>query len=263
MNDIRKFLRLAKPESYFNFTDFVIGYLIVIPMSAYQEHLDSLLWIFLSFSALLYSGIYIINDLIDLPRDRQHPVKRHRPIASKSIKPAVALVIAIVLMVAGLVTGYLINPTVFFFEIAFVFVNLLYSLVLNRIAYLDLIGCTITHPLRTVFAICAYGQLQPSHWPILTGITIIWLGYNILKRHQELVDVGDSVRLSLKKHSTRILVYSGIGCCPILIALFFLANSLLYLILIAIGNVYYISLLVAYLRGGKKIKKAIDYMLAN
>ncbi|MDQ2895924.1 MAG: UbiA family prenyltransferase, partial [Actinomycetota bacterium] len=51
---------------------------------------------------LLSSGAYLLNDLRDAPEDRRHPVKRHRPIASRAITPGPALGVAVALLAAGL-----------------------------------------------------------------------------------------------------------------------------------------------------------------
>ena len=66
------------------------------------------MWEFLTRSAaafvlfsLVSSSIYLLNDVIDVERDRQHPTKRNRPIASGALSPAVALVTAFVSWWAG------------------------------------------------------------------------------------------------------------------------------------------------------------------
>jgi 4-hydroxybenzoate polyprenyltransferase len=46
---------------------------------------------------LISSAVYLINDLVDIEKDRQHPAKRHRPLASGQLKPSVALVAAVLI----------------------------------------------------------------------------------------------------------------------------------------------------------------------
>jgi 4-hydroxybenzoate polyprenyltransferase len=183
------------------FLDFVVGYLIVLPVTAYVTHLPMLVGIFVAFAIFLYSGLYILNDLIDLREDRRHPIKRERPLASGAVRPASASMIAILLIVLGLALGYWIGPVVLVFEGGFIFINLLYSIVLKHIPFLDLFGNTVTHPMRTMFAICVFGQLETRHWPIISAISIIWLLFVAQKRYKELGEEGSALRVSLRRYS--------------------------------------------------------------
>jgi len=263
MNRIRKYLRLAKPESYGTFFDFIVGYLIALPVSAYVGHLGTLLLIFVSFTVLVYPGIYIINDLIDLPRDRQHPVKKYRPIASGEIKRGVALLAVTAFLLLGFVLGFLISPTVLLFEILFVVINLLYSSLLKHIPYVDLFASTVTHPLRTIFAICVFGCIGVQYWTVLVSIACMWLVFNSLKRHRELTEVGTSLRASLRGYSKRSLIYITISCCLILLMLFFWCDSLILLLVVGVASAFSLALLLGYTKGRGRIEKILHYMLNN
>lgn len=58
---------------------------------------------------MVASAIYLINDLIDIEKDRAHPKKRHRPLASGALSPSVAVVAAILLLAIALPLGFLID----------------------------------------------------------------------------------------------------------------------------------------------------------
>ena len=51
---------------------------------------------------LLASGIYAVNDVLDAPEDRRHPVNRHRPVAAGALDPIAATGMGLWLMLAGL-----------------------------------------------------------------------------------------------------------------------------------------------------------------
>ena len=52
--------------------------------------------------SLLSSSVYLVNDVLDADKDRKHPTKRHRPIASGQLSPGVAVAVAILLIPASL-----------------------------------------------------------------------------------------------------------------------------------------------------------------
>ena len=55
------------------------------------------------------SGVYIMNDLMDIEKDREHPEKRNRPLPSGQLKPMVAVVAAFLLIVGSLIAGYFLS----------------------------------------------------------------------------------------------------------------------------------------------------------
>jgi len=262
-NRLLQFLRLLKPHRYIYFAEFLIGYFTVVPTAAFIADADMLLLIFISFNVLLYSGLYIVNDLIDLPRDRQHPVKKNRPIASGEIQPRTALVIAMLFILFGLLLGGWIAPAIIYFELSFLIVNLLYSTILKRIPYLDILGNAITHPLRVVFAICVFGQLKTQHWPIIVGIYIISVMLCSLKRYKELVEGGGRFRLSLRRYSRKWLIYLMVSCYPILFSLLFFARSKFVLFVVAGGTFLCLSLFLGYMTSKEPVKRMVDHILAS
>jgi len=254
------FLRLTKAPRSVTFLDFVVGYLVALPVADYVLHLPMLIAIFVAFAILLYSGLYILNDLIDLREDRRHPIRRERLVASGRIHPASAGTIAILLIVLGLALGYLISPVVLVFETVFIFINLLYSIVLKRIPFLDLFGNTITHPMRTIFAICVFGQLEPRHWPIISGISIIWLLFTAQKRYKELIEESSASSGPLRRYSRGGLLALMISGCPVLLSLIFFADSGRDVALIATGSVIYLIVLIGFAPSKGRVRRLLDYI---
>src|SRR6476646_10299644 len=64
---------------------------------------------FLLFS-LVSSSVYLLNDVLDVEKDRKHPTKSKRPIASGALSPRTAVATAVVLMPVCLVASYLLSP---------------------------------------------------------------------------------------------------------------------------------------------------------
>jgi len=88
---------------------------------------------------LLSSTVYLVNDLVDLDRDRAHPVKRRRPLASGALSPAAAKGLAGVLGVVALAGAAALGlgPAFVGTAAAYLALNLLYSLALKKVAFID------------------------------------------------------------------------------------------------------------------------------
>src|SRR3989344_3928036 len=85
----------------------------------------------------LSSATYYINDVFDIERDKQHPFKKRRPIASGLIPPGVAIAIAIILITILLPLSYNLNPSFFYAALGYLVLQLLYSAYFKSIILLD------------------------------------------------------------------------------------------------------------------------------
>lgn len=95
------------------------------------------LWTIVAFS-LVSSGVYSINDAIDYERDRKHPVKRRRPIATGDILPPAGFVFGLVLMAVGLGVGWrMVNLPVGICLASYLVLQVLYNGGLKRLIVVD------------------------------------------------------------------------------------------------------------------------------
>ena len=116
----------------------------------------------LSFCALS-SGAYLLNDLRDAPEDRRHPVKRHRPIASRAITPPRALAVAVALILAGLAVAVSVGPGLLAVAGAYMGLNFAYTGWLRRVAIADIAAIAGAFVLRAVAGGVA-AQIPISQW---------------------------------------------------------------------------------------------------
>ena len=123
---------------------------------------------------LLSSAAYLVNDVLDGPRDRLHPVKRLRPIASGALDRRIALGGAIVLSAGGLALGAVISAPFVLVELAYVSITLAYSLFLKRIAVIDLASVAAGYVLRAIAGGIATG-VAPSAWFLILAASGAWL----------------------------------------------------------------------------------------
>ncbi|NMB57482.1 UbiA prenyltransferase family protein [Candidatus Beckwithbacteria bacterium] len=93
-------------------------------------------WAFLIFS-LLASAVYILNDIIDAPQDRLHPIKKHRPIASNKLPIPVAIFAFISLILIVLFLSFSISFFFFFLVLVYLILQIAYTFWLKRINILD------------------------------------------------------------------------------------------------------------------------------
>ncbi len=96
------------------------------------------------------SAIYILNDIFDVEKDRMHPDKRSRPIASGALSMPVAAAMVVLLAVGALATSFALHSMLAYAVIAFLALNLLYTLVLKNVMILDVLAIAISFVLRGV-----------------------------------------------------------------------------------------------------------------
>ena len=103
--------------------------------------------LFFSFS-LIVSSTYILNDLMDIQSDQNHPTKKNRPIASGKLSKNKGVIIMIILFFTGNVTIFFLDQNLLFYSLSYVFFTLMYSLKLKYLKYADLINISILFLIR-------------------------------------------------------------------------------------------------------------------
>ena len=99
---------------------------------------NKVVWAFVSFN-LITSATYIINDILDAKTDRLHPTKKNRPIASGKLSVPVALVVAALFVLGSLAVAAELSSLFFFMVLAYLSIQILYSLGLKKIAIIDIL----------------------------------------------------------------------------------------------------------------------------
>jgi 4-hydroxybenzoate polyprenyltransferase len=134
------------------------------------------------------SAVYLVNDVFDREADRQHPIKRNRPIASGEVSVAAALLVAVVLVTAASAVAVWLGgwfPSVL---AAYVVLVVLYSAALKRAVFLDVLVVAAGFVLRVVGGAVAI-HVPVSRW-ILVVAYLLALYLALGKRRSELVLLG-------------------------------------------------------------------------
>lgn len=161
--------------------------------------------------SLASSGLYVFNDLLDVEEDRQHPRKKHRPIASGLVTPGVAKVYGVALILAGVLIG-LLEPGASAFWVGILLLahvaNVsLYTVWLKHHVIADVISLSLGFVLRVV-AGCAAAGLAPSTWLLNATLFLsMFLAFGKrLGERRSLGDAGSSAARQVQlKYSTALL----------------------------------------------------------
>jgi decaprenyl-phosphate phosphoribosyltransferase len=104
---------------------------------------------FICFS-LISSVVYIINDYRDREKDRQHPVKKNRPLASGKVSSQIAIVLMVLLLLVSLPWSFMLNTFFGFSVLTYLVLNIMYSLGLKNISILDTLIVSSGFLIRTL-----------------------------------------------------------------------------------------------------------------
>jgi len=152
---------------------------------------------FIAFS-LAASAIYIINDLRDIDYDKQHPLKKDRPLASGEVKRSTAVILSITLIIISFLLSYTVNTQLLLVVIAYFALNIAYSFKLKNIAILDLLCISFGFILR-LMAGSAATDIALSKW-ILLMTFLLSLFLALGKRRDDLfyyMNSGEKYRASI------------------------------------------------------------------
>lgn len=160
---------------------------------------------------LLSGCVYIINDLVDVDRDRQHPEKCRRPIAAGRISIPQAKGLLAVLLVIAFGAAFALPGLFAASAVAYFILNLAYSLKLKHVVLLDVLCIAIGFVLRAQAGIGALrgidSSIYMSHWLLLCTLMLA-LFLALAKRRQELMLLtgnADRHRISLADYTPEFI----------------------------------------------------------
>ncbi len=159
---------------------------------------------------LLSGVIYLVNDIADVEKDRLHPTKRLRPLASGAIGRGTAIAAAVVLATIALVWAHRLGPAFLVVACLFAALNLVYSFALKRIVLLDVGSISLSFVLRAIGGVEALREADPtiaiSPWLLICTLFLSLL-LAFCKRRHELVTMEDAAnhRESLQEYSPALL----------------------------------------------------------
>lgn len=180
-NRRRSLIRSLRPHQW------VKNILLLLPMVAAHlwdaDGFVAVLLAMVAFSAAA-SSIYIVNDLLDLEADRQHPTKKNRPIAAGAVRIPRAMITSLVLGVVALGLGGILGARVLGIVSLYMLLSLSYSLSLKKMRWIDIVALACLYSLRVIAGAFAAG-IVASGW-LVTFIFPAFFALGCVKRLTEL-----------------------------------------------------------------------------
>src|SRR5674476_124623 len=201
INDI---IMSMRPKQWYK--NFVLFAGIIYSVNLFHIYM----WITVFFSFIIFCMLsgseYIINDIMDKERDRIHPKKCNRPIASGKLRISHALIFVAFMLSAALVGAYLINTQFLEISLAYFILIIFYSSFLKHIAIVDVLTISVGFVQRAI-AGCVAIRVSVSSWLIICAF-LVALFLALGKRRHELIlleNGATSHRKVLNDFSTEML----------------------------------------------------------
>lgn len=143
---------------------------------------------------ILMSGtVYIINDWVDIEKDKQHPTKKDRPLPSGQLPKQVALIAVVVIPIVTLFISYQVDIGLTAVLLIYLLIQIAYSFVLKNVVLIDVLTVTAGFVLRVLAGVVVIDVANFSPWLYAcSGLLALFLAVG--KRRQELVTLGEHAK---------------------------------------------------------------------
>ncbi len=194
---------------------------VIVPLSTYPGLLTPHLWVtlllaFVSITLVACSN-YVINEVLDAPFDRLHPIKKNRPAARGVVHVGAAYAQWLLMMAAGIAIGlFCIGRMFALVALVLWIMGCVYNFPPIRtkdVPYLDVLTESINNPLRMLLGWYAVTNTLVPPVSLLVAYWMIGCYFMGLKRFSELNEIGDravagAYRASFKKYTPELLLVS-------------------------------------------------------
>lgn len=227
MSNLKYIIKLLRPKQWIkNF--FVFGAILFSNNFTNFNIVKNNILTFIAF-CFISSTVYILNDMVDLERDRKHPIKSKRPIASGKVSTTKATIVGIILATLSLIIAVNLDKYIAIIILIYLFNNILYSFKLKNIVLVDVFSISIGFILRVLAGGVSTG-VKTSSWIILCTLFLsLFLGFG--KRRNELIILGESAnehRENLSQYTEKLLdqlINIVLTCTIVFYAIYCIAGS--------------------------------------
>ncbi len=203
---ISPYLRIARPDYWANNIFILPGILLVF---LYAPHLrGAALWLGilggLVAACLVASSNYVLNEILDAPKDAFHPEKASRPIPSGQVSVPVAYGEWLLLAAAGFSLAFAVNARLGWTAVAFWLAGMLYNTPparLKDVAYLDVLSESVNNPIRLFIGWFSTGYETAPPFSVILAYWMFGAFLMTMKRFAEFRHIGDPARAARYRKS--------------------------------------------------------------
>lgn len=202
---LTKYLQLLRVKQYIKNVFIFLPSFFAMKFLNYDIQINNII-IFFSFS-LLTSAVYIINDILDRNKDRKHPKKKLRPIASGQVSIRQAcILICFILFTSLLTASSLNNYQIYLLMGTYFLINILYVFWLKNIGIIDVFSIASGFVIRILIGGVA-GEVFINKWIlIMTFLLALFLGF--AKRRDDFLlmkETGTIIRKSVEEYNLHFI----------------------------------------------------------
>ena len=180
---IKAYIKLLRPKQWVK-NLFVVAPLVFAKHIFDYDYVVRVIAAFILF-CLMSSGVYVLNDIIDCEKDKLHPKKKKRPIASGIIRKMEGCIVIAILLPLALIVSFYIDLYFGMVVLAYFINNMLYSFMVKHMVILDVMSIAFGFLLRVIGgAIILRGYILPR---VLLCTLLLALFLGVSKRRKELV----------------------------------------------------------------------------
>jgi 4-hydroxybenzoate polyprenyltransferase len=156
---------------------------------------------------LVSGAVYLVNDLVDIDKDRQHPTKRYRPLPAGKLDPIVALIAAVFIPLVCIPLAIWFNKAMGLVLLGYFVLQLLYSFFLKNMVIIDVMTIASGFVLRVAAGVVVIDVERFSPW-LYVCMTLLALFLGFGKRRHELFTLqanANNHRASLEHYSLELI----------------------------------------------------------
>ena len=203
---LRGHIAIARIDHWFKNVFVIPGIIAAIGVdpSHVSPHLVQRIVLGLLSVCLVASSNYVVNEVLDAPTDRAHPVKFARPVPSGAVNIPLAYVQWVALMVVGVWAGYGISLNFAITVFVLWVMGCIYNIPPVRskdLAYVDVLSEAVNNPLRLLAGWFLVGTASVAPASLLLSYWMIGCYFMAMKRHAEYRDIGDPARAAAYRKS--------------------------------------------------------------
>ncbi|MBC2578896.1 decaprenyl-phosphate phosphoribosyltransferase [Clostridium sp. DJ247] len=203
--DIRAIVELMRPKQWIK--NFFVFAAIIFSGNFLNVEIFKLNIITFILFCITSSCVYIVNDIVDIEKDKCHPSKKKRPLPSGRVSKGTAIVLGVIMSLFALYFSYaILDLKILYIFVLYVIINIFYSFKLKNVVIIDVMIITLGFVLRVESGSLATG-VQVSPWLFLCTILLsLFLALN--KRKSEIITLEDSSgshRKILEEYSVHML----------------------------------------------------------